>query len=165
MDDEDRHLIGLDMSKLLPEARPVLIALGQLQNGEPVTQHCLQCGELIAVEAHTLPRRRGHLHGLFRALAAGATPQCVGSSRFQKCSPAGASSQRIYRGFATANLLLQLGVANFLSVPASMYGRVRCRVPAGALLREKYPSECPQSVWLMLDTIARCWTTSEMPKP
>ena len=49
-----KYLAGLDMSKLPPEAGPVLIALGQSQNGEPIDQFCLACGGQISVEPKTL---------------------------------------------------------------------------------------------------------------
>lgn len=53
--DYDKYLAGLDMSRLPPEARHVLIALGQSQCGEPVDQICPHCNGKVLVDAKTLP--------------------------------------------------------------------------------------------------------------
>jgi hypothetical protein len=50
MKNEDKYVEGLDLSKLPSQARQVLIALGQYQNGAPITQRCPRCDQLLAVE-------------------------------------------------------------------------------------------------------------------
>lgn len=54
MTSSHKYLTGLDMTKLPTEAGPVLIALGQSQNGEPLDQLCVVCGGQISVEPQTL---------------------------------------------------------------------------------------------------------------
>nr|AAL24537.1 orf79EGC144 [uncultured bacterium] len=45
-----RYLDGLDLSRLPEEAAPVLIALGQFKDGEPVAAVCSKCHQSITVE-------------------------------------------------------------------------------------------------------------------
>lgn len=54
MDKYEKFTKGLDLSGMPNVARPVMIALGQLQCGEPIDQVCPRCGAIITVEAKTL---------------------------------------------------------------------------------------------------------------
>ena len=54
-DDVDRYIAGVDFSRLPAQAEPVLVALGQFNEGKPVTATCPTCGHAISVEARGNP--------------------------------------------------------------------------------------------------------------
>jgi len=47
---EDKYVKGIDLSKLPPQARQVIIALGQYEDGESITQKCPSCQHVLTVE-------------------------------------------------------------------------------------------------------------------
>lgn len=55
MSEYDKYLVGLDLGRLPPGAKEVMIALGQLQSKEPIDQTCHFCGQLIAGETLGVP--------------------------------------------------------------------------------------------------------------
>jgi len=54
MDKYDKYIKDLDFEKLPPEAKPIMIALGQSQYGEEIDQICMYCNSPIEVEAKIL---------------------------------------------------------------------------------------------------------------
>jgi len=54
-DDTRKYVDGVDLSRLPLQAGPVLIALGQSNEGKPVTAICPACGHVISVEARGNP--------------------------------------------------------------------------------------------------------------
>jgi len=58
MNGEEKYVRDLDFSGMPPQARPAMIALGQFQNQEEVTQRCPHCLDMIRVEGITLAREQ-----------------------------------------------------------------------------------------------------------
>lgn len=54
MDKYEKYIKGVDFTKLPPEAKPILIALGQSQSGKEIDQICKHCNSPIKVEPKTL---------------------------------------------------------------------------------------------------------------
>jgi len=50
MSSEDKYVEGMDFSNFPPQARQVLIAFGQYEHGEPITQKCPSCNYLLVVK-------------------------------------------------------------------------------------------------------------------
>jgi hypothetical protein len=51
MSSEDKYIQGMDLSRLPPQARQVIIAVGQFDSGEPITQKCPSCDHVLVVKA------------------------------------------------------------------------------------------------------------------
>ncbi|WP_222616725.1 hypothetical protein, partial [Undibacterium umbellatum] len=51
MTDEEKYLSGMNLEGLSPQAIQIYIALAQSNSGDPITQSCLDCNQLLNVEA------------------------------------------------------------------------------------------------------------------
>ena len=74
-DDTSKYIGGMDLSRLPEHAGPVLVALGQFNDGGPITAVCPKCNRPISVEprgnptcawVHSCPC--GTCNGSFRGL-------------------------------------------------------------------------------------------------